>query len=156
MFIKPQNEQVTVIFPMHFADARDAVIATQFLTQFAEVRRGQKELSTAPAVSYHKSPPLELKDAPEEMIGDANGGYVSFVLFKRHATPDRLEATVWNIMTFHAFVSYHIKYSKAYWHSRMRQKVESWLSILKRAKKVDPSGNGKKMTTADGRTFVRK
>jgi len=53
-------------------------------------------------------------------------------------------------------VSYHIKYSKAYWHSRMRQKVESWLSILKRAKKVDPSGNGKKMTTADGRTFVRK
>jgi actin related protein 2/3 complex subunit 2 len=59
-------------------------------------------------------------------------------------------------MTFHAFVSYHIKYSKAYWHSRMRQKVESWLSILKRAKKVDPSGNGKKMTTADGRTFVRK
>ena len=132
MFIKPQNDQVTVIFPMHFADARDAVIATQFLTQFAEVRRGQKELSTAPAVSYHKSPPLELKDAPEEMIGDANGGYVSFVLFKRHATPDRLEATVWNIMTFHAFVSYHIKYSKAYWHSRMRQKVESWLSIRPR------------------------
>ena len=154
MFIKPQNDQVTVIFPMHFADARDAVIATQFLTQFAEVRRGQKELSTAPAVSYHKSPPLELKDAPEEMIGDANGGYVSFVLFKRHATPDRLEATVWNIMTFHAFVSYHIKYSKAYWHSRMRQKVESWLSILKRAKKVDPSGNGEEDDDG-GRADVR-
>ena len=49
---------------------------------------------------------------------------------------------------------YHIKYSKAYCHSRMRSKVESWLSILKRAKKVDPSA--KKMTTASGRTFIRK
>ena len=156
MFIKPQSEQVTVIFPMRFSNSHDAVIATQFLTQFAEVRRGQKELSTAPAVSYLKAAPLELKESPDGMKRalDANGGYISFVLFKRHVSADRLEDTVWNIMTFPAFVSYHIKYSKAYWHSRMRSKVESWLSILKRAKKVDP--NGKKMTTASGRTFIRK
>ncbi|CAL53053.1 ARP2/3 complex, 34kDa subunit (p34-Arc) [Ostreococcus tauri] len=157
MFIKPQKDQVTVVFPMRFEDARDAVIATQFLTHFAEVRRTQKDLSTAPAVSYIKTPPLELKEAPEELLNVAatNGGYVSFVLFKRHVAEDRLESTVWNILTFHAFVSFHIKYSKAYWHSRMRNKVESWLSILKRAKKSDPNGP-KKMTTASGRTFVRK
>jgi actin related protein 2/3 complex subunit 2 len=141
---------------MRFSNSQDAVIATQFLTQFAEVRRGQKELSTAPAVSYLKSAPLELKESPDGMRGalDVNGGFISFVLFKRHVSADRLEDTVWNIMTFPAFVSYHIKYSKAYWHSRMRSKVESWLSILKRAKKVDP--NAKKMTTASGRTFIRK
>jgi actin related protein 2/3 complex subunit 2 len=157
MFIKPQNEQVTVVFPMRFEDARDAAIANTFLAQFAEVRRGQKDLSTAPAVSYHKTPPLELNDAPagETNALDANGGYVSFVLFKRHCTAERLESTVWNIMTFYAFVSYHIKYSKAYWHSRMRAKVDSWLSILKRARKIDPNAE-KKMVTASGRTFVRK
>jgi actin related protein 2/3 complex, subunit 2 len=156
MFIKPQHEQVTVVFPMRFADARDAVIANTFLAQFVEVRRGQSALSTAPAVSYHKSPPLELKDAPAGTTNalNANGGYVSFVFFKRHVVPERLEATVWNIMTFYAFVSYHIKYSKAYWHSRMRRKVDEWLMILKRAKKADPNA-AKKMTTASGRTFVR-
>lgn len=155
MFIKPQRDQLTVVFPMRFEDARDAVIASQFLTHFAEVRRTQKELSTAPAVTYHKTPPLELNDAPAETLNpqSVNGGYVSFVLFKRHGAPERLESTVWNILTFHAFVSYHIKYSKAHWHSRMRRRVESWLSMLQRAKKVDP--NGKKMTTASGRTFVR-
>lgn len=155
MFIKPQRDQLTVVFPMRFEDARDAVIASQFLMHFAEVRRTQKELSTAPAVTYHKTPPLELNDAPTETLNaqSVNGGYVSFVLFKRHGAPERLESTVWNMLTFHAFVSYHIKYSKAYWHSRMRRRVESWLSTLQRAKKVDP--NGKKMTTASGRTFVR-
>jgi len=156
MFIKPQRDQVTVVFPMRFADAQDAVIANTFLAQFVEVRRGQSALSTAPAVAYHKTPPLELKDAPAGTTNalDANGGYVSFVLFKRHATPERLEATVWNIMTFYAFISYHIKFSKAYWHSRMRQKVNAWLTILKRAKKIDPNA-AKKLTTASGRTFVR-
>jgi hypothetical protein len=46
-YLKPQAEQIAVVFPMHFADAKDAVIAQTFLAMFNEAKR-QPALSTAP------------------------------------------------------------------------------------------------------------
>lgn len=62
-YLKPQAEQIAVVFPMHFADAKDAVIAQTFLAMFNEAKR-VPALSTAPSCSYAKpgAPPLELRE----------------------------------------------------------------------------------------------
>ena len=66
----------------------------------------------------------------------------------------KLETAVWNMLSFYAFISFHIKCSKAYWHSRMRARTSSLLQVLNRAKQEPFSKKDKK--TASGRTFVRK
>lgn len=153
-YIKPQKDAVTVVFPMIFKDAKDATIAHTFLQQFVEARR-QPALSSAPTCSYSKMPPLELSQnqvAVSEKAMSANGGFCSFVLFKRHVEKQKLETAVWSLLSFYAFISYHIKCSKAYWHSRMRTRTDSLLQVLNRAK---PEVK-KEKKTASGRTFVRK
>ena len=154
-YLKPQAEQIAVVFPMHFADAKDAVIAQTFLAMFNEAKR-QPALSTAPTCSYSKpgAPPLELQEGASAKSLAANGGFVSFVLFKRHVEGAKLETAVWNMLSFYAFISFHIKCSKAYWHSRMRVRTDSLLQVLNRAKQEPFVKKEKK--TASGRTFVRK
>ena len=58
------------------------------------------------------------------------------------------------MLSFYAFISFHIKCSKAHWHSRMRLRSESLLQVLNRAK-MEPFVPLQKKT-ASGRTFVRK
>jgi actin related protein 2/3 complex subunit 2 len=73
------------------------------------------------------------------------------VIFPRHVEPDKLERIVWNLSTFYAYVSYHIKCSKAFMHTRMRRRVENLIQALNRAK---PDVE-KKKKTAQGRSFKR-
>ena len=83
------------------------------------------------------------------------GGYVSLVVFKRHVAGGgrKLESAVWGLTTFYGFVSYHIKCSKAYMHTRMRSRTHSLLQVLNRAK--PDTGPGEKKT-ASGRSFKAK
>ncbi|CAM6034053.1 unnamed protein product [Sphagnum compactum] len=148
-FLIPQAEKVTVVFPMRYKDSNDVVLATSFLQEFMEARRSAG-LSTAPPCLWSPSPPLELKGAPAHAL-DANSGFVSFVIFPRHVEPDKLERIVWNLSTFYAYVSYHIKCSKAFMHTRMRRRVENLIQALNRAK---PDVE-KKKKTAQGRNFKR-
>ena len=78
---------------------------------------------------------------------------MSFVVFKRHvASGKKLEAAVWALGTFYAFVAFHIKCSKAYMHTSLRRRTASLLQVLNRAKpEVE-----KEKKTASGRAFVRK
>ncbi len=39
----------------------------------------------------------------------------------------KLEAAVWSLATFYAFIAYHLKCSKAYMHSSMRRRTSSLL-----------------------------
>jgi actin related protein 2/3 complex subunit 2 len=56
---------------------------------------------------------------------------------------------------FRNYLAYHIKCSKAYFHSRMRARVVSLIKILNRAKvEIDESKREKK--TAQGKTFIRQ
>jgi actin related protein 2/3 complex subunit 2 len=91
-YLKPQAEQIAVVFPMHFADAKDAVVAQTFLAMFNEAKR-QPALSAAPSCSYSKpgAPPLELKEGASAASVAANGGFVTFVLSKRHVEGAKLE-----------------------------------------------------------------
>jgi actin related protein 2/3 complex subunit 2 len=131
-----------------------ATIARTFLAQFVEARRAAA-LNTAPSCAYSPSTaPLELRGAPGPLADGANGGYVSLVIFKRHVAGGgkKLEAAVWSLNTFYAFVAFHIKCSKAYMHSSMRRRTTSLLQVLNRAK---PDVE-KEKKTASGRTFRAK
>ncbi|XVE48411.1 hypothetical protein DITRI_Ditri01bG0000300 [Diplodiscus trichospermus] len=106
-FLVPQAEKVTVVFPMRFKDSIDTVLATSFLQEFVESRR-TAGLSNAPPCLWSLSPPLELKGATDDALS-ANAGFVTFVIFPRHVEGKKLDRTVWNLSTFHAYVNYHVK-----------------------------------------------
>ncbi|KAI8534067.1 hypothetical protein RHMOL_Rhmol10G0060200 [Rhododendron molle] len=177
-FLVPQAEKVTVVFPMRFKDSIDTVLATSFLQEFVEARR-TAGLVNAPPCSWSPSPPLELKGAAVEALF-ANAGFVSFVLFPRHVEGIKLDKTVWNLSTFHAYVNYHVKSatalfgvagvlarkatvcftvkvvnafkcSEGFMHTRMRRRVESLIQALDRAK----PDKEKAKKTGQSRSFKR-
>jgi actin related protein 2/3 complex subunit 2 len=129
------------------------VLINTFSKEFVDCRR-LPALQNAPQALYtSRDPPLDLKNVPGVKEGD-NYGYVTFVLFPRHfEKPAQRLATVQLIQFFRDYLHYHIKCSKAYMHSRMRAKVESWTKVLNRAK---PDAAEKEKKLASGKTFVRK
>ncbi|KAF8025414.1 hypothetical protein BT93_F2292 [Corymbia citriodora subsp. variegata] len=148
-FVIPQMEKVIVVFPMRFKDSIDTVLATSFLQEFVQARR-TAGLNNAPPCLWSSSPPLELKKAPAE-ASLANAGFVSFVIFPRHVEGKKLDRTVSSLSTFHAYVSYHVKCSEGFMHTRMRRRVESLIQALDRAKPdVEKSKN-----LANNRSFKR-
>ncbi|KZV43648.1 actin-related protein 2/3 complex subunit 2A-like [Dorcoceras hygrometricum] len=80
-FVFPQAEKVTLIFPMHFRDSVDTVLATSFLQEFVEARR-TPGLSNAPPCLWSLSPPQELQRDCSEALS-ANAGFVSFASSSR-------------------------------------------------------------------------
>ncbi|KNE67526.1 hypothetical protein AMAG_11981 [Allomyces macrogynus ATCC 38327] len=152
-FVQAQPDRVTVIFATQFKEETDRVFAKVFLQEFVDARR-QASCQNAPAVLYSaRDPPLELRGLPDVPEGDSVG-YVTFILFPRHlADAATREATISRIQLFRDFLHYHIKCSKAYMHSRMRARVDSFLKVLNRAKPELPNAEKK---TASGRTFVRR
>jgi len=149
VFIKAEADRVTVIFDILFRDADDIVLSKVFLQEFADARR---TINSAPAVSFsQKEPPLELKGVKGVKAGD-NNGFVSFVLFSHHISEANRDKTIDLIQTFRDYLHYHIKCSKAYMHTRMRNRVDSLLQILNRAR-PEPVEVVRK--TAQGKTFKR-
>jgi actin related protein 2/3 complex subunit 2 len=148
-YIKPESDRAIVIFNIQFRDSDDIVFAKLFLQEYADAR---KTMNNAPSVTYsQKEPPLELKGVKNLKVGEGNG-FVSFVLFAPHITGNKKEKTIDNIQTFRNYLHYHIKCSKAYMHTRMRNRVKTFLQVLNRAKS-DVASNEKKTMT--GRTFKR-
>jgi len=149
LFIKPETDRCIVIFSIGFKDQDDIVLAKVFLQEYADAR---KTMSNAPSVSYsQKEPPLELKGVRNLRVGEAQG-FVSFVLFQPHMAAAKREKTIDNIMTFRNYLHYHLKCSKAFLHTRMRNRVRTFLQVLNRAKS-EPESKEKKTIT--GRTFKR-
>ncbi|KAI6187294.1 Arp2/3 complex 34 kDa subunit [Aphelenchoides besseyi] len=149
MYIEAKADRVTVIFSTLFKDPDDVVIGKLFLQEF---REGRKASQTAPAVLYSVGePPLELKSFPGARTGE-NVGYITFVLFPRHTKGAARENTINLIHTFRDYLHYHIKCSKAYLHSRMRNKTNDFLKVLNRAR---PEVKSEKKTIT-GRSFVHQ
>ncbi|KAH7440897.1 hypothetical protein KP509_03G015400 [Ceratopteris richardii] len=148
-FVIPQPDKVTVVIPIRFKDSNDSVLATSFLQEFMEARRAGG-LSTAPSCQWSPHPPVELKGAPAHAL-DANSGFVSFVLLPKHVESEKLDNIVWSLCTFHAYVSYHVKCSKGFMHTRMRRRVETLIQALNRAKPEEEK-DGK---STQGRSILR-
>ena len=134
---------------MRFNDSIDIVLAASFLQEFVEARR-TAGLYNAPLCSWSPSPPMELKGAPANALS-ANAGFVIFVILPRHVEDQKLDRTVWSLSTFHGYVSYHVKCSEGFMHTRMRRRVESLIQALDRAK--PDAENSKK--TLHNRSFKR-
>jgi len=139
-------DRVTVVFSINFTDADDIIFGKVFLQEF------KKSVAGAPSVDFiYKTPPLELKDVGQ-LPRSENIGYVTFVIFDRHFKGDKKSSIAENLPSFRNYLHYHIKCAKSHLHTRMRNRVDILLQVLKRAKQdLD-----KEKKTATGRTFTRK
>ncbi|KAL9612577.1 MAG: hypothetical protein Q9167_002828 [Letrouitia subvulpina] len=149
IYIKASHDRVTVIFSTIFREETDRIFGKVFLQEFVDARR--RAIQNAPQVLFRNEPPLELQNV-QGLSDGSNGevGYVTFVLFPRHLTPQRRQETISHIQTFRDYFHYHIKASKAYIHSRMRRRTADFLQVLNRAR---PENEEKERKTASGRTF---
>jgi len=140
IYISPQADRVAIIFSTVFREEVHHIFGEVFLREFVDSRK-QPALQNAPQVLFsNRDPPLEIHGMPEvtKARGNAKGdiGYITFgitfpfqfeidckVLFPRHFNmPDRAFDTISQIQLFRDYFHYHIKCSKAYMHSRMRQR----------------------------------
>ena len=81
---------------------------------------------------------------------EANGGYMSFVLFSRHVSNDsKVDLCAWKMCTFYSFINYHIKASKGHIQRRMRTKADEWLDVLAKAKATPPKKQPKTVKLAN-------
>ncbi|KAJ3083820.1 hypothetical protein HK102_000901 [Quaeritorhiza haematococci] len=153
IYVRAQFDRVTVIFSTIFKEETDQIFGKVFLQEFVDARR-QSSLQNAPQVLFRtRDPPLELTGVPGLLDSDSVG-YVTFVLFPRHFTGAAREECISRIQLFRDYLHYHIKCSKAYMHSRMRARVDSFLKVLNRAKPEKPDEQ-KEKKTASGKTFKR-
>ncbi len=152
IYIKASFDRVTVIFSTVFREETDRIFGRVFLQEFVDARR--RAIQNAPQVLYRNEPPLEIQDQPglqKVKLGEKGEvGYITFVFFPRHLTPQRREEVISHIQTFRDYFHYHIKASKAYIHSRMRRRTADFLQVLRRAR---PETEEKERKTATGRTF---
>ncbi|KAF7185869.1 Actin-related protein 2/3 complex subunit 2 [Pseudocercospora fuligena] len=148
IYIKASHDRVTVIFSTIFSDETDRIYGKVFLQEFVDARR--RAIQNAPQVMFRNDPPLELQGIPGLQSGKDKIGYITFVLFPRHLTPQKRFEVISHIQTFRDYFHYHIKASKAYIHSRMRRRTADFLQVLRRAR---PETDEKERKTASGRTF---
>ncbi|KAI0478828.1 Arp2/3 complex [Xylariaceae sp. FL0804] len=149
IYVKASHDRVTVIFSTIFREETDRIFGKVFIQEFVDARR--RAIQNAPQVLFRNDPPLELQGVPGVQASAGNEiGYVTFVLFPRHLTPQRMPDVISHIQTFRDYFHYHIKASKAYIHSRMRRRTADFLQVLRRAR---PENEEKERKTASGRTF---
>jgi len=152
IYIKAESDRVIVIYSINFKDLGDQVLAKTFLQEFADAR---KTINNAPTVIYStKEAPGELKGVAGVRETDTHS-FVTFVLFKNHINAKNAERTINNMGIFRDYLQYHIKCSKAFLHTHMRIRVETFLQVLNRARPAD-TGKEKVKKTAGGKTFERK
>ncbi|BGP43685.1 Arp complex subunit [Rhodotorula kratochvilovae] len=152
IYLLPSSDRVTVIFSTIFKEETDRILGKVFLQEFVDARR-RPSCQTAPQVLYsNREPPLEIRHL-QGLDMTERAGYVTFVLFPRHFTPQAYASTITQIQLFRDFLHYNIKCAKAYLHSRLRQRTTSFIKVLNRAKPEQEGEADRK--TASGRTFVR-
>ncbi|KAH6568586.1 hypothetical protein BASA62_005383 [Batrachochytrium salamandrivorans] len=151
-FAASQEGRESELMAVHYHET-DKIYGKVFLQEFVDARR-QPAIQNAPQVLYSaREPPLELRGVSG--LRDSNTvGYVTFVLFPRHFHGANAYDAISRIQLFRDYFHFHIKASKAYMHSRMRTRVETFLKVLNRAKPEKPDDQ-KEKKTASGKTFKR-
>merc|ERR1712129_386658 len=126
-WIVPKGDRIAVVYGMEFPIKTDKILGNQILTEFLEVRR-QKDLHSAPLPSFDK---------------EAFWGYFTILLLTSHVKDGKLDKCVENVIGFRAYLTYHIKCAKAFFHSSMRARVKKMLQVLNRAR-YEPDDKRKK------------
>jgi len=155
VYFVPDKDRVTVLFTVDFKEKVDRAVARVFMQEFAEAR-AKGNLGASPPVGFSVAPPLELKafGIVEPIKGIL--GFVSFSVMKAHIDKaEKKEKVIAVLQGFRNFMQYHIKCSKAHFHSRMRARAASLIVVLNRAKPdIDPKTI--QARTMSGKTFTRK
>ena len=76
-------------------------------------------------------------------------GYFSCLLLPSHIKGNKITNAVENVIGFRAYLTYHIKCAKAYFHQSMRARVKSMLQVLNRAR-YEPDDERKKKKIIKG------
>lgn len=141
LFVRAAGDRITVIFETIFQDETDKVFGKVFLQEFVDARKRNRTIQSAPQVLFSHEPPLEIQQRSQPAAPAAQGSsrrFITFVLFPRHFQTQELQfSTVSQLTLFRNYFHYHIKCSKAYMHSRMRYRVDSFIKVLNRAKVDD-------------------
>lgn len=149
IYLKTEQDRCIVIFNVHFIDKDDQLLGKVFIEEFVHAR---KSLAAAPSCSFSLvEPPREI-EGMSGVTTSENQGFVSFVLHPAHQA--KRANTISNIQIFRNYLHYHIKCSKAYMHTRMRDRVRRLLQVLNRAK-VEPFVKAAKKTIS-GKTFKKR
>ena len=107
--------------------------------------RRQKDLQSSPVITYSKDPPSELKGCKIPAFDkEAFLGYFTVLLLPSHVKDGKLEKAVENVIGFRAYLTYHIKCAKAFFHQSMRKRVKTMLQILNRARYEEADNRKKK------------
>ncbi|SCV04073.1 LAME_0H15544g1_1 [Lachancea meyersii CBS 8951] len=155
IFVKPSNDRITVIFETFFQDETDKVFGKVFLQEFVDARKRNRSIQSAPQVLFSHEPPLEAASLMSARKADKNRRFITFVLFPRHfQTPELQFSTVCHLVLFRNYFHYHIKCSKAFMHSRMRYRVDSFIKVLNRAKLDETDDGEQTRRTITGRKLV--
>lgn len=143
MWICPGTDRLTVVFSLEFPNRADRVIVNQVLNGFLEIRK-QRDYANTPVINYTRTPPMELKNATiPNFDKTAFLGYFSVLLLPEHIKDAKLETAVENVIGFRAYLTYHVKCAKAFFHSQMRARVKTMLQVLNRAR-YEPDDERKK------------
>ena len=154
MYVVPSDDLVVVVYAIAFGDHVEQAVAKVFMHEIAVARRQNRELSTAPSVTFSTDPPHELKSIPG--LGLSTGkdfiGYVSLAISKRIVEGGRIEKAVTLCESYRAFLLFHVQATKSQLHTRIRRRSSSWLQVLNRAM---PEKLTVEKKTIKGRTFNR-
>jgi len=146
LWLVSKEDRLTCVFSLEFPIKADRIIANQILTEFVEVRR-MKDASNTPVVSFsQKEAPGELKGKKLPQINqEAFVGYFSVLVLPGHIKgEDKLMTAVENLVGFRAYLTYHIKCAKAFFHESMRARVKDMLKVLNRARYEEDDTRKKK------------
>jgi len=120
----PQERQFTVTYALEFIDKADRELARVFLTSFANASR---KAPRAPVMNFKAD---TIPEKPNYI------GTFTFIV-NPYSGEDRVISTVADLVSsFRNFLHYHIKASKTYFQSRMRNRVVDLVKILNRAKQA--------------------
>mmetsp|Transcript_11397 Transcript_11397/g.22310 ORF Transcript_11397/g.22310 Transcript_11397/m.22310 type:complete len:298 (-) Transcript_11397:150-1043(-) len=140
--LAPGSDRVMVFFTFHFADVTDRALARVFLQEMSEAGR---KVPQAPAVTFTQEIPGDLAKVRDFTADSDLVGYVMFQVFKSHVEgAEKMEKIITRFQGFRAYLHYHIKASKSHLHSRMRNRVELLLKVLKRADPNSEENTSKK------------
>ncbi|KAK9905997.1 hypothetical protein M0R45_000122 [Rubus argutus] len=124
---RPTTE-IIAVFPIHFKDKPDVIIATTFFQELMDVGSSEK-WAKAPPCCWSPIPPPELRGELFEDLS-TTGGFVSFEISSWHVKGKKLDKTVWSLLNFYAYVKFHVKSTRSFIQRRMRKRLEGLVELL--------------------------
>jgi actin related protein 2/3 complex subunit 2 len=144
VWLVPRADRLTVVWSLEFPDIFDGALARVIVSELPEMGR---RVPASPPTSFYEpvAPPSELAGADVHL--GANGvGFVSMSMLAGNVdTPEKMERAIGRLVLFRTYLLYHIKAAKAALHARMRNRVTSWLQVLRRAHPPSASSKASKM-----------